>query len=244
MLALAAALTLQAAAPCAAAAAESGWTALRRGSVALAARQFARADSLCPGFHGAQVGSGFALLRAGDPREAAQRFKRAVQSDSSDGDAWYGLGLAWERLGERAPAIAAWRRILRIAPHYADVEDRLLGLGEDSGLGLPPAQRALEPQIPARTAGDDFQVRTAAGWQPLYVSGINLGAALPGKFPSEFPSEDSTFAYWLRLMAEANANAVRLYTILPPAFYRALRRWNDAHPARPLWLIHGVWAEL
>ncbi len=87
-------------------------------------------------------------------------------------------------------------------------------------------------------------MRTAAGWQPLYVSGINLGAALPGKFPSEFPSEDSTFAYWLRLMAEANANAVRLYTILPPAFYRALRRWNDGHPARPLWLIHGVWAEL
>src|SRR5204862_245882 len=82
---------------------ESGGTALRGGSIALAARQFARADSLCPGFHGAQVGSGFTLLRAGDPREAAQRFKRAVQSDSSDADAWYGLGLAWARLGERAP---------------------------------------------------------------------------------------------------------------------------------------------
>ena len=55
MLVLAATLTLQAARPCsgAAAAAESGWTALRGGSVALAARQFARADSLCPGFHGA-----------------------------------------------------------------------------------------------------------------------------------------------------------------------------------------------
>src|SRR5437870_4633329 len=246
MLVLAAALTLQVARPCpsAATAAESGWTALRRGSVAIAVRQFARADSLCPGFHSAQVGSGFALLRAGDPQQAAQRFKRAVQSDSADADAWYGLGLAWERLRERAPAIAAWQRVLRIAPHYADAEDRLLALGVDSAFGLPPAQLSPEPQVPARTAGDDFQVRTAAGWQPLYVSGVNLGAALPGKFPSEFPSEDSTFAYWLRLMAEANANAVRLYTILPPAFYRALRRWNDGHPARPLWLIHGVWAEL
>jgi len=65
---------------------------------------------------------GFALLRAGDPREAAQRFKRAVQSDSSDADAWYGLGLAWARLGERSPAVAAWRRVLGIAPHYADAE--------------------------------------------------------------------------------------------------------------------------
>jgi len=246
MLVLAAALTLQVARPCpgAATAAESGWTALRRGSVAIAVRQFARADSLCPGFHSALVGSGFALLRAGDPEEAAQRFRRAVQSDSSDADAWYGYGLALARLSERAPAIAAWQRALRIAPHYADAEQQLLAFGVDSGLGLPPVQRVLEPQIPARTAGDDFQVRTAAGWQPLYLSGINLGAALPGKFPSEFPSEDSTFAYWLRLMAEANANAVRLYTILPPAFYRALRRWNDAHAARPVWLIHGVWAEL
>src|SRR5438876_8088955 len=244
MLVLAAALTLQVARPCPSAAAESGWTALRRGSVAIAVRQFARADSLCPGFHSAQVGSGFALLRAGDPQQAAQRFKRAVQSDSADADAWYGLGLAWERLRERAPAIVAWQRVLRIAPHYADAEDQLLALGVDSGLGVPSAQRPLEPQIPARTAGDDFQVRTAAGWQPLYVSGINLGAALPGKFPSEFPSADSTFAYWLRLMAEASRNAVRLYTILPPAFYRALRRWNDGHPTRPLWLIHGVWAEL
>src|SRR5438132_639751 len=237
MLVLAAALTLQVARPCpgAATAAESGWTALRRGSVAIAVRQFARADSLCPGFHSALVGSGFALLRAGDPEEAAQRFRRAVQSDSSDADAWYGYGLALARLSERAPAIAAWQRALRIAPHYADAEQQLLAFGVDSGLGLPPVQRVLEPQIPARTAGDDFQVRTAAGWQPLYVSGINLGAALPGKFPSEFPSEDSTFAYWLRLMAEANANAVRLYTILPPAFYRALRRWNEGRPPTCGW---------
>src|SRR3989442_14506952 len=189
MLVLAATLTLQAARPCsgAAAAAESGWTALRRGSVAVAAGQFARADSLCPGFHGAQVGSGFALLRAGDPREAAQRFKRAVQSDSSDGDAWYGLGLAWQRLGERAPAIVAWRRVLRIAPHYADVEDQLLALGADSGLGLPPAQRALEPQMPARTAGDPFQVGTAAGGEPPHLTGSKPRAAVSGQFSSEVP---------------------------------------------------------
>jgi hypothetical protein len=44
-------------------------------------------------------------------------------------------------------------------------------------------------------------------------------------------------------MAAAHANVVRLYTILPPAFYRALKRWNDAHPDRTLWLVHGVWAE-
>jgi hypothetical protein len=41
-----------------------------------------------------------------------------------------------------------------------------------------------------------------------------------------------------------HANTLRIYTILDPAFYRALRGWNLAHPDRALWLIHGVWAEL
>src|SRR5207247_544363 len=31
---------------------------------------------------------------------------------------------------------------------------------------------------------------------------------------------------------------------LPPAFYRSLKAWNDAHPDRALWLLHGVWTEL
>jgi hypothetical protein len=41
-----------------------------------------------------------------------------------------------------------------------------------------------------------------------------------------------------------HANTLRVYTILPPQFYRALRAWNLAHPERALWLVHGVWTEL
>src|SRR2546430_2559612 len=67
---------------------------------------------------------------------------------------------------------------------------------------------------------------------------------LPGHCPSDFPSDDSTSGRWLELMAGARANAVRVYTILPPAFYRSLKAWNDAHPDRALWLLHGVWTEL
>jgi hypothetical protein len=41
-------------------------------------------------------------------------------------------------------------------------------------------------------------------------------------------------------MGELNANAVRAYTILPPAFYQALKAYNQA-AARPLYLIQEVW---
>ena len=252
MVVLLAALAMQGPAPgpcsrgaagAAAAADEGGWRAYRAGDAADAVRRFSAADSLCPGEHGAQVGLGFALFRLGRAEEAAGRFLLALRSDSADADAWYGLGLARARAGDRRQAVLAWRRALRAVPGYLDAEQELLALGLDSGLALPAPRRGPEPAVPARTAGERFEVRGADGWRPFYVKGVNLGAALPGKFPSEFPGDDSTYARWLRLMAEANANTVRLYTILPPAFYRAFRQWNEAHPDRALWLVHGVWAE-
>ena len=74
--------------------------------------------------------------------------------------------------------------------------------------------------------------------------GVNLGVALPGRFPAEFPLDSALYAGWLDTIAGMRANTVRVYTILPPAFYRALRGWNRTHPARALWLVHGVWTEL
>lgn len=236
-------------APCpragaAAAAVTAGWHAYREGAIAEAAGRFAAADTLCPGEPRALVGLGFVSLRQERAKEAEHRFGRVLAVDSTDADAWYGLGLARLRRGDRPAATRAFRGALRIAPGYAEAADQLLALGVDSGLAPPPRPLATESQVPARTAGERFAVRTPEGWRPFAVKGINLGAALPGKFPSDFPQDETTYARWLELIAGANANTVRLYTIFPPAFYRALRRWNEGHPDRPLWLVHGVWAEL
>jgi hypothetical protein len=76
------------------------------------------------------------------------------------------------------------------------------------------------------------------------VKGVNLGVALPGRYPSEFPTDSTLYAGWLDTIASLHANTVRLYTILPPSFYRALRGWNLRHADRAIWLIHGVWTEL
>ena len=68
--------------------------------------------------------------------------------------------------------------------------------------------------------------------------------ALPGQIPSEFPTDSAVYAGWLDTLAAMNANTLRLYTILPPSFYRALRGWNLRTLTEPLWLVHGVWTEL
>jgi hypothetical protein len=82
------------------------------------------------------------------------------------------------------------------------------------------------------------------GGKPIIVRGVNMGVALPGKYPSEFPLEQKTYAEWFDLIGKMNANVVRLYTILPPVFYLALRDYNLAHSSKPLYVIHGVWTEL
>lgn len=222
--------------------ADSAWVAYRAGRITEAAQRFAAADSLCRAVHDVQLGLGFVALRQGVPADAVRRFTAAIASDSNDADAWYGLGLARARSADRAAAAAAFRRTLKLAPKYADAEQQLLALGED-GAVLAPIRRPRRAQIPARTHGERFEIRRDSLWVPFYVKGINLGAALPGKFPSEFPPDDSTYARWLAQIAGAHANVVRLYTILPPGFYRAVRQWNAGHPQQALWLVHGVWAE-
>ena len=226
--------------PAAAAAVDSGWRAYRTGALGPALTQFATAQALCPAEVEPVIGTGFVLLRQGRVGEAERLFRRAVAADSSAADGWYGLGVALGRLGRRPDAVAALRRAVALAPGYVDAVDQLLAWGVDSGLALPAAPPSPEPHVPARTQGERFEVRTARGWESFYVKGVNLGAALPGKFPSQFPADDSTYARWLELIAAANANTVRLYTILPPAFYRALARWNEGHPDHALWLVHGV----
>lgn len=99
------------------------------------------------------------------------------------------------------------------------------------------------PQIPARAHDRRLEVADGAdGWRPFFVKGVNLGAAIPGRHPSEFPDR-ATYDGWIREMAEAGFNTIRVYTIHPPAFYEALRAYNLG-ARKPMRLIHGVWAEL
>src|SRR5690606_36246541 len=60
----------------------------------------------------------------------------------------------------------------------------------------------------------------------------------------EFPADSGLYRGWLDSMPAMGANVVRVYTIFPPASYRALRARNLAYPAAPLRLVHGVWTEL
>src|SRR5262249_45080449 len=110
-----------------------------------------------------------------------------------------------------------------------------------------PAAPGPGPRLVSRAHGDYFEVRPdgAPSWRPIFVEGVNLGAALPGRYPAEFPRDKALYADWLDKMSGLGANVVRLYTLFPPEFYQALRDHNDAAGAsHRLWLVQGVWTEL
>ena len=235
--------------PCPAAsgrASDAGWGAYRGDSLAAARRHFERAVALCARNLDASVGLGYVALRQDRAAEADSLFRGVVRRDSTVADAWDGLARAAFRRGDQAEAGRAARRALALDPRRADTRELLDRLDPEAGRAAPvrrPRPAAL--RLPARVRGRGFEVAAPGGrWAPFYVKGVNMGVALPGRFPSEFPRDSALYAGWLDTLGRMHANTLRVYTILPPAFYRALRAWNLAHPARPLWLVHGVWTEL
>ena len=78
-------------------------------------------------------------------------------------------------------------------------------------------------------AGDGaFWQREGAEWRRLYVTGVNVGAAPPGYYPSRQLNDAAEYARWFGHLATLNANVIRVYNLLPPAFYRAFRKHRDA----------------
>ncbi len=115
-----------------------------------------------------------------------------------------------------------------------------------TALDTLPASRvgssSARPHVQAR--GDRFEVVRAGHARPLFLRGVNLGAGPAGHFPGEFAIDEAQYRRWIQFARSLHANAIRVYALHPPAFYRALAADNAAHPEAPLWLFQEVWTEL
>ena len=226
--------------------AEAGWGAYAAGDMAAARMRFEAALALCSSDHYARTGLGYVALRADDLDGAVALWTAVIAAEPDNVDALTGLGLVAWRRADLERAENAFARVVALVPNHSTALEYLERIREPS-LGPAPERPPLVlPETlvyPARTAGDRFEVRIEGGWTPFFIKGVNLGAALPGRYASEFP-DSATYARWIEGMAGMNANAVRVYTIHPPEFYQALLDWNVDNPDRSLWVVHGVWTGL
>jgi len=108
--------------------------------------------------------------------------------------------------------------------------------------GFPALQRPAALQVLYRAGENAMWRRNGAGeWDKYYVAGANLGPGAPGFAPGTPPMDGKTYAEWLAALARMNANVVRVYTLLPPAFYRAFQREVEA--GSPLMLYQQIWID-
>ena len=103
-------------------------------------------------------------------------------------------------------------------------------------LGVPSSVSA-----PFSTTGNYLGVFNGTEYAPVFVKGVNLGAAVPGSWPGQLAISSEQYARWFRMMAAAGFNTVYIYTLHQPRFYEELARYNVENPEKPLYLLQGVW---
>jgi hypothetical protein len=94
---------------------------------------------------------------------------------------------------------------------------------------------------PFSTTGDYLGLYNGEDYTPVFIKGINLGAAVPGAGPGQLAISSEHYARWFRMIADAGFNTVRIYTLHFPRFYEEFARYNRENPDKPLYLMQGVW---
>ena len=226
-----------------------GWCNLRLNRLEAAEAAFQIVLTRQPDQAEAATGLGYVRLRQKRYEESRQRFGAALSKQPDNKDALTGMALVSARQ-ERLEEARSWaHKVLALDPKNQTALELVEQLDEQELPEAPvrPRQAYVRPpelQLGYRAGRQYFQVQQPdGGWQDVYIQGMNLGPALPGRFPSQFPQSRELYLGWLQQMAAMGCNVVRVYTVLPPGFYQAFWEYHQDPHHLPLWLIHGVWSE-
>jgi tetratricopeptide (TPR) repeat protein len=223
-----------------------GWSHWQRREYQQAEFYFARAHRFDAANEEAKIGLGDSSLALQHAAVALPLFQELAERHPDDKRIGMSLAEAYVQSGKNYEAARTYRAMLARDSEDNDVRRELLemyGYPEyrpDLPLSFPPRSRPATPAVYFRTHGDYFQSWTGKEWQNIYLVGVNIGPARPGEFPPTASRDFSTYFEWLQQIAAMNSNTVRAYTILPPAFYQALKAYNETAPA-PLRLIQEVY---
>jgi hypothetical protein len=109
--------------------------------------------------------------------------------------------------------------------------------------GNPSTECFTNNPVPFSTNATHLTIWDGQGYQPFFIKGMNMGVAVPGKFPGELEVSRQQYARWFQLIKDAGFNNIRLYTLHYPHFYEVLDSFNLANPQNPLFFFQGVWLE-
>ncbi|MBP6412761.1 MAG: T9SS type A sorting domain-containing protein [Bacteroidia bacterium] len=102
---------------------------------------------------------------------------------------------------------------------------------------------AKDTAYPFTTDSVHIKIWNKTEYVPFFIKGVNMGVAVPGKFPGELAVNNAQYGRWFGLIKEAGFNCIRLYTLHYPNFYQVLDSFNLANPTNPLYFFQGIWLE-
>lgn len=225
-----------------------GWNNLKQNQLEQARFYFTRAVRIDPTAEEAQMGISFVALETGHGDLDPALLARILQGRKNDPNVMILLAGAEERQGNYFSAAEIYNRLVGDKDYGEAARlalDNIFGLHgtSDSPIAAFGAfDRPAQTQFHYRANNAALWQQTTAGnWSKTYLQGVNLGAAPPGYRPTSLPNDAALYTTWLRDASELNANSLRLYTLLPPAFYRAFRHYTN--DGGKLSLIQEIWVD-
>ncbi len=222
-----------------------GWNYLKMGDPHAAETHFQRAFALAPYVEDLTLGYAYTEIELEKFDEARNLLKQLSRGGVKSADLHLAWAALYRKLGQNREAADEFQNALAVDPDNPLAVKNLQEMYNVTG-DISEIQEKREPFVRPetltyafRTEGDYFARRTEGKSRRVYVAGVDLLPTLPGRFPAESVTDPALFADWLKAISALGANSVRVYTLLPPAFYRALFKFN-ASAERPLWLLQGV----
>lgn len=196
---------------------------------------FDRALRINPATAEAQLGSAFVALETGRGTLDVDLIRQYLGSREGDPGVRILSAGALAKDGRWFEAAAIYRGLLgdrdygqaaRLA--LADIFGTAATAEPPAVTGFPPVERPTSLQVGFWAGDGGLWQRRDSDWQRLYVAGVNFGAAPPGFYPSRQVHDLAQYAEWVGRAAALEANVIRAYNLLPPAFYRAFRAHRDS----------------
>jgi len=206
-----------------------GWTNLKLRRFEEAGYYFDRALKIDPNTEEARLGAGFVALETGRGTLNVQVLSDLLERRRNDPSVKLLVAGAMVRLGKHLEASVLFKELRGDKDYGAAAQaalDDMFGLLDSTDPipdQLAPLAKPAQAQVGFRASEGAIWRQAGEGWEKFYVTGVNLGPVAPGFYPASPPNSYKTYAAWLKMAREANANTVRAYGLMHPAFYRAFR---------------------
>lgn len=208
---------------------------------------FDRALRINPATEEAQLGSAFVALETGRGTLDVDLIRQYLGNRGGDPGVRILSAGALVKDGRQFEAAGIYRGLFNDKDYATAARlaiDEMFGLRGTSDLAstvFPELRRPDQLGLSYRVAEGVFWRLDSDGWRSIYLTGVNYGAAPPGYYPSAQPNDAAEYAAWLDRAAALNVETIRVYSLLPPAFYRAFAKHIEA--GGKLALVQQIWVD-